>query len=309
VGVREGGFTIASLANNHILDMGARGLADTIAACEAADLLTVGAGATLVDASNARVVDVNGVSVAILAFAEHEFSIATPSSAGACPLDVTRNFEYIAAAKERADFVLVILHGGNEYLSLPNPRLARTCRFFAHVGANAVVCHHTHVPSAMEVVNDVPIIYGTGNLLFDAGDEKPEGWHLGYLVSLAISEHAVCDVELIPYVQCKGFVGTRRLHGSEAERFLDHVLQLSNAVTNEQALALAWDEFCRSHRAEYLSRVAAFGRIDQYLWRRGLLPSWLLRRRSANWLGLTRCESHHDALVAALESMMTGDPT
>jgi poly-gamma-glutamate synthesis protein (capsule biosynthesis protein) len=49
-GIRSGGFDVVTLANNHILDMGERGLFDTLSTCHAAGLKTVGAGKNLEEA-------------------------------------------------------------------------------------------------------------------------------------------------------------------------------------------------------------------------------------------------------------------
>jgi len=173
--IHAGGFDVVTLANNHILDMGQEGLLDTCQACQEAGLSTVGVGRNLSEANRPLIQTVKGIRVAIIALAEHEFSIATYDKAGACALDPIENYYQIMRAKELADFVLVVFHGGNEYYALPSPRMVKTCRYFVDCGAHAVVCHHTHVPSGIEFYHDAPIVYGTGNFLFDWPQPRQNG--------------------------------------------------------------------------------------------------------------------------------------
>ena len=137
--VREGGFNIVSLANNHTMDMGRQGLFDTIEACSRVGMKAVGAGINLEDASRPLFVDGPNIRIAILAIAENEFGTASKKDAGVNPLDVIENYHQIQKAKEQSDFILIILHGGNELYPLPSPGLVKLCRFFVDCGANAIV--------------------------------------------------------------------------------------------------------------------------------------------------------------------------
>ena len=83
------------------------------------------------------------------------------------PLLPIQQFYKIQEAKENADYVLVIVHGGIEHYQLPTSRMIETYRFFIDAGADAVVNHHQHCYSGYERYKSKPIIYGLGNLLFD----------------------------------------------------------------------------------------------------------------------------------------------
>lgn len=307
-GIRKGGFDVVTLANNHILDMGEPGLLDTIATCEEAGLKTVGAGRTLDDASRPLYIEVNNVRIAVIAIAEHEFSIATPYSAGAWPLDLIDNYHQIQDAKHKSDFVLLILHGGNEYYPLPSPRLLKTCRFLADSGANAVICHHTHVPSGLEIYNGVPIVYGTGNLLFHYGKPTSPEWFNGYLVSLGIMHNAVSEIRLIPFWQYFTREGLQLMDDASAHHFLEGVIELSSIITDKTKLSSEWDKFCRSKHNAYLSRMLSLTKLEHYLLRRGgITPFWRRKRdRITTLLSLIHCESHRDVTVAALTEALRG---
>jgi poly-gamma-glutamate synthesis protein (capsule biosynthesis protein) len=301
VGIRQVGFDVVSLANNHILDMGVQGVQDTLTACEQAGLQTVGAGSDLAEAAQPLFINAQDVRVAVLAMTEHEFSIATKTSAGASPLDLPQNHRQIQAARHHADFVLVLLHGGNEYYSLPSPPLAKTCRYLVDVGASAVICSHTHAPSGMEIYHDAPVIYGTGNLLFDPVGHIVDSWSRGYLVQLTVQRGLPTLATLIPYQQCPTVPSIHLMSGQDRQRFMLEIEHLSQIIADDSRLLDHWFQFCAGKRVDTLSTLLCLTRPERQLLRRGIWPFW--RARKTHLLALLNtltCQSHHAAAAAIL---------
>jgi len=295
IGIHDVGFDVVSLANNHIRDMGQQGVLDTFNACEQAGLKTVGAGRDLAEASKPLLIELKTLRLAVLAMTEHEFSIATDILAGASPLDLLGNLQQIQAAKANSDFTLVLLHGGNEHYHLPSPQLARTCRFLVDIGANAIICSHTHVPSGMETYHETPIIYSTGNLLFDQIGKVSESWFTGYLVNLTIQPKAVLKVKLIPYRQCKAATKVELMAGDERQQFIDEIGRLSHVISNDASLLAHWQQFCSEKRVQYLSTILCLSRLERKLLKIGIWPFWRISPTNlSNLLNTFRCESHHE---------------
>jgi hypothetical protein len=305
-GISAGGFNVATLANNHILDMGAVGLRDTLHALGEAGVETVGAGLDLTDATRPLTLEVNGVSIAILAFAEREFSTASETGPGAWPLDPIDNHYQIAEARRHADYVIVSLHGGNEWFPLPSPQMVKTCRYLVDSGASAVVSHHTHVASGIEIFGGAPIVYGTGNFLFEWPITMPAAWYRGNMVSLTFRLGHRVGVELIPYVQCREELGVHLMVGEEAAEFSREIERLSATITDADALGDAWQDFCRGKQREYIAKLVASNRLADTLWSRGLLPVGLLKKRALMLLNLVRCQSHRNVLIEVLEQISGG---
>ena len=138
------GFNCLTLANNHFYDYGEVGVDDSISAIEKMGLDHVGAGKNLLEASMPLYKEIGGKILAIVNCCEHEFSIATDRTGGSNPLNPIRQYYAIREAKEKADFVLVIVHGGFEHYQLPSVRMQETYRFFITIVADAVVNHHQH---------------------------------------------------------------------------------------------------------------------------------------------------------------------
>ena len=301
-GIRSAGFDVVSLANNHILDMGGKGLADTVAACTNAGLKTIGVGENLAKATCPLWIDVRSLKVAILAFAENEFSIATRHTPGAWPVDPLSNYYQIKQAKQKADFVLVLLHGGNEYYELPSPNLIKLCRYYVDLGVNAVICNHIHVPGCIEIYDGVPIIYSSGNFLFEANDAV-DGWYKGFLVKLSIQSNAVVGIRLIPYWQSKDQVGVKLMEQSEQRQFLNHIFEISSLLADPAELVKKWDLFVNSKRIQYLSAVLGLNKVERQLLKFGIWPSWRLKRSArAGLLNLFTCEAHRDVMISLLSS-------
>jgi hypothetical protein len=302
-GIRGAQFDVVTIANNHIMDMGKVGLTDTMDACKDAGLMVVGAGENLDEATRPLYVDINGLRIAILSVTEHEFSIATDESAGAWPLDPLDNYYQIQAARQKSDFVLIILHGGNEYYPLPSPNMVKTCRFLVDAGANAVVCHHTHVPSGVEIYHDAPIVCSTGNFLFYSGGTIFPEWFSGYLVSISIRAGAVTSFHLVPYWQSRGALDIRFMNENEAHTFLADICRFSGIIRDKESLTREWTRFCAAKRNDYLSRMLLLNRVEHKLLKMNMGPFWRTSTKCIlELLSLFDCESHRDVCVGVLRS-------
>jgi poly-gamma-glutamate synthesis protein (capsule biosynthesis protein) len=164
------GLTAMSLANNHILDFGLDGFAETLQNLESQEIATLGAGANLAEAERPLVYDIRGVKVALLAwvsYAPPDFAAGDDRPGVAFLSDLNRMARKIQEAKERADAVVVILHGGKEYSFTSNAQQQTAARQAIDAGADLVVGHHPHVLQETEIYRGKLIVYSLGDLLFD----------------------------------------------------------------------------------------------------------------------------------------------
>jgi poly-gamma-glutamate synthesis protein (capsule biosynthesis protein) len=198
--VKWAGFNCVSLANNHFLDFGKEGVLNTINICVKNGVDYVGGGQDLDEASQILYKTIHNQTIAVINCCEHEFSIATSEMAGSNPLNPIRQYYEIKEAKEKADYVLVVVHGGHEHFQLPSMRMQETYRFFIDSGADAVVNHHQHCYSGYETYNGKPIFYGLGNFCFDWSGRE-EKWYWGFMVQLIFNQGNV-SFNIIPYSQC-----------------------------------------------------------------------------------------------------------
>ncbi len=301
-GLRSAGVNAVGLANNHMMDHGAAGLATTIEACRSAGIRWVGAGPNLAEAARPLLVSLDGLRIGLLAVAEREFCIAGRESPGAAPLDPIDFCRFMAATRGEFDHLVVLVHGGAEYFPYPTPRLLKTCRFLVEQGASAVVCQHSHCPGAYEWYLGSPIVYGQGNLITSL-PRRETAWHQGFLVKLTLAD-APSDKQMsfVPYLQSYGQPGARKMSEPDAATFLEEIEQRSAALADEQTLGRKWLEFCLTRRNAYFGAMRGHGRILAGLNRRLKFAERLFSRRQLiTLLNLFRCESNREAVETILE--------
>lgn len=305
-GIRTAGFGAVSLANNHILDAGPAALIETLRVCREAGLECVGAGENHAAATTPLMTRVGNLRLSVLAVCENEFSTTDGPGPGAWPLDVVENALRIKKASEESDFVLVLVHGGVELYPLPRPRLQKTCRFFVEMGADAVVCHHTHVVSGYEFYKGRPILYGLGNLLFDDHAGADEAWLTGCMVKLEVEGHQMLDLEIVPCRQDPSVPNVRLVSGAEREAFFSRTETLNFIVSDPDRLERSWVSSCRERRSDLLSSILCLTRPESWLLGRGLLPTvgYRLRvDRLARLRNMFSCESHADSCERMLRDL------
>lgn len=297
------GFKCVTLANNHFLDFGIEGVKNTIEACKAEGIDYVGGGFNLSDAAKTLYVVINGEQIAIINCCEHEFSIATESSAGSNPLNLIQQFYAIQQAKKKAKYVFVIVHGGVEHFWLPSPRMKDTYRFFIDAGADAVINHHQHCYSGYEIYNKKPIFYGIGNFCFD-GNKENELWTTGFVVSLNISEDQI-DYELFPYRQCyQGNIGVHLLTPKDCKIFYEKIKHYNGIIADDFLNKQEYIQWCRDK--DYFYKLVLNPLYNRYT--KGLFDSSLCRKLfRRRWIyakDMIENESHLERLKMAINNMI-----
>lgn len=297
------GIGVVALANNHIRDYDSKGVLDTLDACSASGIKTVGAGATLEAARQPLVIPIRGRKVVFVNVAEQEFANATATRAGANPLDLIELLHDLRQAKEWADHVILIVHGGLEMVTVPSPQSVRLLRFLSEQGVSAVLRHHAHVVQGYEVWKGVPIFYGLGNLLFDLASRMPDGWYRGLLVTLHLSPQGFCGFELHPIRQCDGSPLVQVLEGDAKAEALRRIAVSSALLASEEELSKAWAAALKPIREHYLGLLGVpIWPLRRILMRFGLLkyfhPSIPV---TMCWENLLRCDTHREVLLDLLK--------
>lgn len=303
-GFAAAGWHVLNLANNHSFDHGAVGLKSTMQAIRGAGLDYVGAGDNLSQARMPLVREIRGQRVVIYAMAEREFSIADRYTPGANPLDMMDFVRAIREYKQGGVFI-VLVHGGAEYYPYPPPEMMRRSRFMVDMGADAVVCCHTHCPLPWELYSGRPIVYGLGNLIFEAMSDEADPWYQGYLAKLEIKNGAVRFTP-VPYVQSCDRPGARRMEPTELGTFHDLMASRGQDLDDEEALQGRWLEYCRSQRDSYLAMLFGYGRV-MFRLRRTLLRALHSKQVARRALLLVQCETHRERLIALFQAIRHRD--
>ncbi len=185
------GFDLISLANNHALDAGEAGLAETAATLDAAGISGVGWHQTdcIMQFANAY----PPLTLQILAFDD-----------STAPLDVESASLAVTRAAGQADLVFISVHWGSEYQASPSPRQRALASALAGAGADLIIGHGPHVLQRVEWIDQTLVAYSLGNLLFD--QFYPVDCRWGVLLRITVLGRHIQAVELLPTLAERGLV-------------------------------------------------------------------------------------------------------
>ncbi len=169
--VRAAGIDLVTMANNHVLDYGQTGLADTLAAARAARFPYVGIGKNARAAWAPYLTTINGVRIAIIGVsqvAELASSwVATRHRPGeANSINTPRTLAAVRAAKRRADVVIVFMHWGTEGQACPDANQLALAPRLAAAGASIIIGAHAHILQGSGWLGHTFVAYGMGNFLW-----------------------------------------------------------------------------------------------------------------------------------------------
>lgn len=204
------------LANNHAMDWGRAGLAETLGTLRAAGLGTAGAGSDASEAGAPTIIDVPGkVRVLVFAYgmpgsgvpAGWEATVQRPGVnvlADLSDASVDKAANQVKAHRRTGDVVILSIHwGGNWGYTIAAPARSFARCMIDRAGVDVVHGHSSHHPKGIEVYRDRPILYGCGDLIDDyegiGGDEafRPE-LRLLYLATLDCATRRLLRLVLVP---------------------------------------------------------------------------------------------------------------
>ncbi len=170
--VKEMGFDVVSLANNHIMDLGEDGLKNTIRILKDNGIQYCGAGINAEEASRPTVIEKDGKKVAVYAYCMYGnkwlgyVELSGDNKCGVNPLDIEHVLNDIKEAKKRYDHIVVMPHWGREYRYEPLPECVTMAKLMIEAGADAVLGSHPHQVQPTIKYRNGFICFSMGNFLF-----------------------------------------------------------------------------------------------------------------------------------------------
>jgi poly-gamma-glutamate capsule biosynthesis protein CapA/YwtB (metallophosphatase superfamily) len=172
--LKDAGYELMNMANNHGNDMGSAGYRNTQKSLEAVGLKHTGAPGQI------TVVNVKGVKVAVVGFSSYAWNNSL--------VNIDKAKDLIKAADDQADLVIVQVHMGAEGTAYTHVKKGSEIFLgenrgdpiaFSHAmidaGADLIVGHGPHVLRAMEFYKGRLIAYSLGNFLGGGRTLKPDG--------------------------------------------------------------------------------------------------------------------------------------
>lgn len=198
--LKNAGFDILSTANNHSLDTGLDGVAETISHIKESGMESFGTLSE--EGEKGIIIEKNGIKIGLISFTDtlngmdslmrnKEYSVNTFSQ------DVAGDIKNL---KDKSDIVIVYPHWGNEYQHHPSERQIFLKEKLHEYGADIILGSHPHVLQRYEVeeINNKKLftIYSMGNALSNQRVEnlKKSGVDTGALVKLEIEKDNISGV-------------------------------------------------------------------------------------------------------------------
>ena len=198
--LKYAGFDLLMTANNHAIDQGANGVIRTIEQLNKFGLHQTGTFISQEDKDSLRIFQVNGIRIAMLAYAEHTNGVPIPK--GKSFLINLINEEVIAqdilkAREKGAEVVLVHLHYGPEYNREPSSYQQEVVSKTIQLDTDIIIGGHPHVIQPVDYFTSENGNLDTGFVAYSMGNfVSNQRWRysdVGLILTINIAKNRYTD--------------------------------------------------------------------------------------------------------------------
>lgn len=194
--LKRSGITHLVMANNHSNDQGTEGMEDTYSELLRNDLIPIGFGKDHLSACKPIIIEKKGIRLAVFSSAQliMENFPFLPDKSCICQASTEELVSAILKYKKKnpKDYVIVVLHWGAEYQTIPSPIQRIKAKKLINAGCDAIIGHHPHVIQPMGYIDNKPVFYSLGNFIFDS--TKPNT-NTGLMVQFEITKKKITFIE------------------------------------------------------------------------------------------------------------------
>ena len=225
----KAGFDLVSLANNHTLDKGEKGVLKSAEYWKTQNVMTAGSYDSQEDRNRSHIGEKNGITYAFFAYTDTTNGIAVPTGKEYLVnvFDEDTAKADIESVKDQVDIVIVSMHWGVEYTHTPTETQRQEAEFLASLGVDIIIGSHPHVVQPIEHIGDTVVIYSLGNLISGQnGIEKK----VGLLASLEVHKVVENNQTTITIDNVKGDLLYTYHNGSYSDFKIIPLYKLTNSI-------------------------------------------------------------------------------
>ncbi len=228
------GVDIVGLANNHAYDFGRDAFLDSMRALDDAGIAYAGGGENIDEASHpVYYITDNGMKIAIICATQIE-RLGNPDTKGATAdspgvfrcLDDSLLLEKVREARERNAYVVVFIHWGTESTEEIDYLQRDQAKEIADAGANLIIGTHPHVLQKIDYVDGVPVVYSTGNFIFNSKTIDT------CMIIATLHKSGSTNIQFVPAVQ-SGCTVTEATGGNYT-RILNNMAAMSGGINIDE---------------------------------------------------------------------------
>jgi poly-gamma-glutamate synthesis protein (capsule biosynthesis protein) len=267
--LKDAGLDVLVTANNHCLDRGRKGLERTIMMLDSLEIIHTGTFRDTVERMNdyPLLFEKNGFSFALLnyTYGTNGIPVTKPNVVNAIDTAVIRK-DIIKAKLAAPDAIIVFMHWGAEYQSLPNKWQKDVTELCFRLGVKLVIGAHPHVLQPMEwrKERDQLVAYSLGNFVSGQRDRYKNGGAMLQVDLLKIVQDSVSTTR----IDSAGYILEWVYRTADAERDY-YILPIpafehdTTAFIKDEASRLAFKTFMEDSRKLFKKHNVNLGEISR----------------------------------------------
>jgi poly-gamma-glutamate capsule biosynthesis protein CapA/YwtB (metallophosphatase superfamily) len=181
---KNAGIDYLVTANNHAADRGKKGIISTITKLDSIGIPHTGTflNAAARDSLSPLMIQKNETSIALINYTFSTNGLPVPEPVIVNMLDKQMIAKDVEKAKnKKADIIILFLHWGTEYDTIPSRDQTDMARYFRSIGVDLVIGSHPHVIQKMIMSGDSTskenklVVYSLGNFISNQRKPKTDG--------------------------------------------------------------------------------------------------------------------------------------
>lgn len=311
--LKEAGFNLLLLANNHITDYGLEGLKHTIKQIGEYDFEYMGAGFKYEDVYAPKILEINGLRIGLINLCEAQHGQFKDKNqqygyAWLGDYDVDERFRII---REQVDYLVAIPHAGLENYAVPLKQFRQLYRHWCDLGVDVIIGGHPHISQGIERYKDSIIFYSLGNFFFTGFNSNLDTWVKGISCILHFRDNGF-GYDVVQHKMNNEFVATAQsdINGIDAknaiisdEKKYESALKKQNAIAFK-TLALRLYMSALNGTSAHDSIITKSKKIIYYLLNRKALYRGSENYRMSVLKRLTENETYRYLTISAIEDIL-----
>jgi poly-gamma-glutamate capsule biosynthesis protein CapA/YwtB (metallophosphatase superfamily) len=143
--LKRNGFQVLTTSNNHSMDGGVKGVKRTLQILDQFGLKHAGTNRSQEESNKPLIIRVKDITIGILSYTRGTNSLPVPTAWLVNRMESKKVLADVRRLRKKVDFLIVCLHFGREYQSLPGKGQKKWVQLLFRNGVNAVLGAHPHV--------------------------------------------------------------------------------------------------------------------------------------------------------------------
>lgn len=306
----KAGFDLLHFANNHCFDFGVRGVKDSLKEFERLNIPTLGVGLSEETASQAVIIERDGLKIAFYGIGNNECEIEQDGEkAYSNNLENPNIYKHLNELRKQVDILIVSVHWDNECIDYPHPEVQQEARKMIDAGVDLILGHHSHIPHGIEKYNNGIIVYSLGNFQFKC-TIRPE-LDYSFIFKAELDKTGVVDYKIIP-VMLGEDSRPRVVYGEEADTVLNFIEMVSKpleaGISKEMFEEAACEIFFKDNLNAWAIRIEKNGEeqlLEMFKWLSDpeICHRFYLLMKKKNWTLLDLIKSLDIELEKSLDQL------